>query len=64
MKKITLLIILGSFVMMSCGPRGKEAQLQRLEKQRNALNEQIEQLKAELFIKSLRFFNISDSQAD
>ncbi len=48
MKKITLLIILGAFLLTACGPRDKQSQLQRMERQRDALNEKIEQLKAEL----------------
>ncbi|MGB6339610.1 MAG: efflux RND transporter periplasmic adaptor subunit [Candidatus Aminicenantaceae bacterium] len=48
MKKITLLIILGAFFLTACGPRDKQSQLQRMERQRDALNEKIELLKAEL----------------
>jgi membrane fusion protein (multidrug efflux system) len=48
MKKATLLIILGVFTLTACGPRDKQSQLQRLESQRDTLNEKIEQLKAEL----------------
>lgn len=48
MKKITLLIILGAFLLTACGPRDKQSQLQRMERQRDALNEKITQLKAEL----------------
>ncbi len=48
MKKITLLIILGAFLLTACGPRDKQSQLQRMERQRDALNEKIEQLKTEL----------------
>jgi len=48
MKKITILIILGAFILTACGPRDKQTQLQRMERQRDALNEKIEQLKAEL----------------
>jgi membrane fusion protein (multidrug efflux system) len=48
MKKVTLLIILGAFLLTACGPRDKQSQLQRMERQRDALNEKIEQLKAEL----------------
>lgn len=48
MKKITLLLILGAFLLTACGPRDKQSQLQRMERQRDALNEKIEQLKAEL----------------
>lgn len=48
MKKITLLIILGTFLLTACGPRDKQSELQRMERQRNALNEKIELLKAEL----------------
>lgn len=48
MKKITLLITLGAFLLTACGPRDKRSQLQRLERQRDALSTKIEQLKAEL----------------
>jgi len=48
MKKITLFAILGALVLTACGPRDKRTQLQRLERQRDALTEQIEQLKSEL----------------
>jgi membrane fusion protein (multidrug efflux system) len=48
MKKITFLIILGAFILTACGPRDKQSQLQRMERQRDALNEKIEQLKGEL----------------
>lgn len=48
MKKISILIVLGVFLLTACGPRDKQSELQRLERQRDALNEQIEQLKAEL----------------
>ncbi|MGD9346016.1 MAG: efflux RND transporter periplasmic adaptor subunit [Candidatus Aminicenantes bacterium] len=48
MKKVTLLAILGAILLTACGPRDKRSQLQRLERQRDALTEQIEQLKAEL----------------
>ena len=48
MKKISILIISGIFLLTACGPRDKQSQLQRLERERDALNEQIEQLKAEL----------------
>jgi membrane fusion protein (multidrug efflux system) len=48
MKKITILIILGAFILTACGPRDKQSQLQRMERQRDALNEKIELLKAEL----------------
>ncbi len=48
MKKISIMIVLGVFLLTACGPRDKQSQLQRLERQRDALNEQIEQLKAEL----------------
>lgn len=48
MKKITLLAILGAVLLTACGPRDKRSQLQQLERQRDALTEQIEQLKAEL----------------
>jgi membrane fusion protein (multidrug efflux system) len=48
MKKITLLIILGTFLLTACGPRDQQSQLQRMERQRDALNEKIELLKAEL----------------
>ncbi|NOR12170.1 MAG: efflux RND transporter periplasmic adaptor subunit [Candidatus Aminicenantes bacterium] len=48
MKKITLLLILGVFLLTACGPRDKQSQLQRMERQRDALNEKIEQLEAEI----------------
>jgi RND family efflux transporter MFP subunit len=48
MKKFTLLIVLGAMLLTACGPRDKQSQLQRMESQRDALNEKIEQLKAEL----------------
>jgi RND family efflux transporter MFP subunit len=48
MKKITLLLILGAFLLTACGPRDKQSQLQRMERQRDALNEKIEQLEAEI----------------
>ncbi len=48
MKKITLLIILGAFLLTACGPRDKKSQLQRLERQRETLDAKIEQLKTEL----------------
>jgi membrane fusion protein (multidrug efflux system) len=48
MKKITLLIILGGLIFAACGPQDKQSQLQKMEKQRDALNIKIEQLKAEL----------------
>jgi membrane fusion protein (multidrug efflux system) len=48
MRKATLLLILGVFFLTACGPRDKQSQLQRMERQRDALNEKIEQLKAEL----------------
>ena len=48
MKKITLLIVLGAFLLTACGPQDKHSQLQRMERERDALNEKIAQLKAEL----------------
>jgi RND family efflux transporter MFP subunit len=48
MKKMTLLAILGAILITACGPQDKRSQLQQLERQRDALTEQIEQLKAEL----------------
>ncbi|MGD8537309.1 MAG: efflux RND transporter periplasmic adaptor subunit [Candidatus Aminicenantes bacterium] len=48
MKKISIMIVLGVFLLTACGPRDKQSQLQRLERQRDILNKQIEQLKAEL----------------
>ncbi len=48
MKKTILLIILGGLLLTACGPRDKQSQLQRLERQRDALNKKIEQLKTEL----------------
>lgn len=48
MKKITLLLILGAFLLTACGPRDKQSQLRRMERQRDALNEKIEQLEAEI----------------
>lgn len=48
MKKTTLLIILGGLLLTACGPRDKQSQLQRLERQRDAFNKKIEQLKTEL----------------
>jgi membrane fusion protein (multidrug efflux system) len=48
MKKITLLLILGALLLTACGPRDKKSQLRRMERQRDALNEKIERLKAEL----------------
>lgn len=48
MKKAILIIILGVFAMTGCGPRDKQSQLQRLERQRDALEKKIEELKTEL----------------
>jgi len=48
MKKTTILIILGAFLLTACGPRDKQSQLQKMERQRDALNEKIEQLRAEM----------------
>jgi RND family efflux transporter MFP subunit len=48
MKKIALLIILGGLILTACRPGDKQSQLQKLERQRDALNVKIEQLKAEL----------------
>jgi membrane fusion protein (multidrug efflux system) len=48
MKKLALIIILGGLMLTACGPRDKQSQLQRLERERDALNEKIAQLKADL----------------
>jgi membrane fusion protein (multidrug efflux system) len=48
MKKLALFIILGGLLLTACGPRDKKSQLQKMERQRDALNGKIEQLKAEL----------------
>lgn len=48
MNKTKTLIILILFVTVACGPSDKQAQLSRMEAQRDALNTKIEQLKAEL----------------
>ena len=48
MKKTILLVILGGLLLTACGPRDKQSQLQKLERQRDALNKKIEQLKTEL----------------
>jgi membrane fusion protein (multidrug efflux system) len=53
MKKEKYLALLGiGLVLAACGPRGEEAQLARMEKQRDALNEKIEVLKTEIASKA------------
>ena len=48
-KKIGIIIVLIPLILTSCGPpRDKQAQLARLEAQREALDAQIERLKAEI----------------
>ena len=49
MKYRKCLVLLGmGLVLFACGPRGEEAKLAQLEKQRNALTEEIERLKQEI----------------
>ncbi|MGB2762813.1 MAG: efflux RND transporter periplasmic adaptor subunit [Candidatus Aminicenantaceae bacterium] len=46
MKNNKILVLLGmGLILTACGPRGEEAQLAQLEKQRDALTEKIERLK-------------------
>lgn len=53
MKKGKYLALLGiGLVLAACGPRGEEAQLARMEKQRDALIEKIEALEAEIASKA------------
>ncbi len=49
MKNNKYLVLLGmGLILTACGPRGEEAQLAQLEKQRDALTEKIERLKQEI----------------
>jgi len=49
MKYRKYLALLGmGLIFIACGPRGEEAQLARLEQQRDALTEEIERLKQEI----------------
>lgn len=48
MKKIAFITLIGFMAFYACGPGNDQAKLERLERQRDALNERIAQLKAEL----------------
>ena len=49
MKKSKYLVLLGmGLILAACGPPGEEAQLSRLERERDALTEKIEKLKQEI----------------
>ena len=48
MKKNSLITLLSIMILFACGPGDKQAKLERMEKQRNALDKQIADLKADL----------------
>jgi RND family efflux transporter MFP subunit len=48
MKKIQVLAICGVFLTTACGPKNNQARLEKLERQRDNLNQQIEKLKTEI----------------
>ena len=65
------LALLGmGLILVACGPRGEEAQLARLERQRDALTEEIEMLKKEIAqkarpgVKQEKLMNVRISQVE
>ncbi|MFC2165872.1 efflux RND transporter periplasmic adaptor subunit [Acidobacteriota bacterium] len=48
MKQIQFLAILSIFLLASCAPKDKQARLQKLERQRDSLNQQIEKLRTDI----------------
>jgi len=71
MKYRKYLALLGmALILVACGPRGEEARLARLEKQRDALTEEIEVLKQEIAqkvrpgVKQEKLMNVKISQVE
>jgi RND family efflux transporter MFP subunit len=48
MKKMRLLAILSIFLLAACAPKDKQARLEKLERQRDSLNQQIEKLRMDI----------------
>ena len=48
MKKIQILAILSVLLIAACGPKDKQSQLQKLERQRDSLNQKIEKLQTDI----------------
>jgi len=71
MKYRKYLVLLGmGLILVACGPRNDEAQLARLERQRDALTEEIEMLKKEIAqkarpgVKQEKLMNVRISQVE
>lgn len=71
MKYRKYLVLLGmGLILVACGPRNDEAQLARLERQRDALTEEIERLKQEIAqkarpgVKQEKLMNVEISQVE
>ena len=71
MKNNKYLVLLGmGLILTACGPRGEEAQLAQLEKQRDALTERIEMLKQQIAqkanpaVKREKLINVKISQVE
>ncbi|UCC40928.1 MAG: biotin/lipoyl-binding protein, partial [Candidatus Aminicenantes bacterium] len=71
MKYRKYLVLLGiGLILVACGPRNDEAQLARLERQRDALTEEIEMLKQEIAqkanpgVKQEKLMNVRISQVE